>query len=300
MSVLPFDLTEIIHEELKRGNRVNDFLLHASSDISGPLRHTQLSVAGAPKIGEDLVRQMALWIGTELHERIHDMLRRIGVPYMAEVNLNPWLPRGWGGTADAVIWHPEVKAFVLTDFKTTKGESIRYILRDGAKAEHQAQTSAYWHALKKMGIPLAKVIGVYYLPKNEVRSKTEAVYPVLADFEPLPAKDLHATMRGRTNAVDKYRASLPEKEPGDFRIEDWLTDDLAPVQSREQRVYYDRATGMYELKLVPHWTAGFCPFPDDLCDCSTQGTTKLGVFDTDGTYHPRVGFEDVEPTTFPS
>jgi hypothetical protein len=233
------------------------------------------------------------------HEWIHNTLRRLGVPYMAEVNMTPWLPEGWGGTLDALVWHPDLKAFVLTDFKTQKGEGIRWIRRDGAKDDHKLQTSAYWHAARKMGVPLAKVIGVYYLPKNDTRSKEDVVEPILADFTPLPARELHAEMKRRNKRVRSYVASLPKPNPRPLFPEEFVTDELEPVQEREQRVYFDRETETWDLKLVPHWSTAYCPFHEDVCDCSTQRTTKIGMFDVDGTYYPRKGFEHIEPTVFP-
>lgn len=295
-SIIPFSLTEIIQTELERERRSNDGLLHASSHLEGSLRHAQLDVAGAPKVPSDLVGQMALWIGSLIHEDIHRMLRKAGVFYSAEVNLTPWLPPGWGGTADAVIWNPELKAFVLLDMKTTKGEALRYILKDGAKVEHVAQTSAYWHALKKAGIPLAKAVAVYYLPKNPTRSKDDLIEPVMVDFTPLPAKQLNRTMAERAGRVSEYIESIPEKITS---LDDLVTDALEPVQPRQQRVYFDRKTDTYELKLVPHWSTAFCPFPTALCNCREQGTTKLGFFDVDGTYYPRPEYEDVEPEVTP-
>jgi hypothetical protein len=167
--LLPIDLGELFHQELLKSSRPNDHKLHASSYLKGSLRHAQLDVAGAPKRTSELLNEITLMTGTLWHQWMHDTLRQAGVPYMAEVNLTPWMPAGWGGTADFLIWNPELKAFVLTDAKTTKGESLKFIRRDGAKPEHVAQTSIYWHAAKKMGIPLAKIIGVLYWPKNDVR-----------------------------------------------------------------------------------------------------------------------------------
>jgi hypothetical protein len=310
LSLLPFDLTEVVHEELARQRRPNDFLLHASSHIDGPLRHTQLDVAGAPKVKSELLSEITLFTGTMWHEWLHNTLRRLGVPYMAEVNLTPWLPEGWAGTADAVVWNPDLKAFVLIDFKTQKGEGMRFIAMGGAKDAHKLQASAYWHALKKMGIPLAKAIGVFYLPKNDVRGK-DPVEPILADFEPYPAKALHKQMEERRQRVTEYRNSLPfdaaDSEavalwasPSNASHVGWVTDELAPVSEREQRLYRDRVSGSFELKLMPHWSTAYCPYDDELCDCSTQGSTKIGYFDIDGTYYARPGYEEIEPTVFPS
>lgn len=301
--LLPFDLGEVIHTELLKGRRPNDWKLHASSHLTGSIRHAQLDVAGAPQRTNPLLSEITLMTGTMWHEWLHDTLRRLGVPYMAEVNMTPWLPTGWAGTADAFVWNPEFKAFVLIDFKTTKGEGMKFIRRDGAKEAHVAQASAYWHAAKKMGLPLAKAIGILYLPKNDTSNKNELIEPVMVDFEPLPVRALHAEMKKRWGKVSDYVTSLggePGQEvPHITPLEGWVTDALEPVQPREQRVYFDKATGTYELKLVPNWSAAYCPYPLELCDCSTQGTTKLGFWDIDGEYIARTGFEEIEPTVFP-
>ena len=91
-NLLPFDLGEIIHTELVKERRPNDHLLHASSHIRGSLRHAQLDVVGAPKRTSALLDEFVLKTGQLWHEWLHNTLRSLGVPYMAEVNLTPWLP----------------------------------------------------------------------------------------------------------------------------------------------------------------------------------------------------------------
>ena len=298
-NLIPFDFSEVMHEELLRQRRPEDGLMHASSHIVGSLRHAQLDVAGAPKVQSELLSEITLMTGTMWHEWLHNSMRRLGIPYMAEVNMNPWLPPGWGGTLDALIWNPELKAFVLADFKTIKGEGLKWVIRDGAKEEHILQTSAYWHAAKRMGVPLAKAIAVLYIPKNDTRAKDELIEPVLMDFEPLPVRKLHANMKKRRDRVDEYIESVGGPGAGDRSWVQWVTDALEPVQERQQRMYFDRTSGVYDVKLVPHWSAAYCPFPVELCDCSTQGTTKIGFYDLDGEYVARKGFEDVEPVVKP-
>lgn len=301
--LVPFDLGEVIHTELLKDRRPNDYLMHASSHLTGSLRHAQLDVAGAPRVSSPFLSEITLKTGTFWHEWMHDRLRSLGVPYMAEVNMTPWLPPGWAGTLDALIWNPLLKAFVLVDFKTQKGEGMKFIRMKGAKDEHVAQTSAYWHAAKKMGVPLAKAVSVFYLPKNDTRSKDELIEPLLVSFDPLPARALHGDMKKRWGRVSEYVSSLggePGRPVEARSLSGWVTDELEEVQPREQRVYFDRPSGMYELKLVPHWSTAYCPFPEELCDCSSQGTTKLGFFDIDGEYVPRKGFEEIEPRVFPS
>lgn len=299
--LLTFNLAELIHGELQSGARPNDSRLHASSHIMGSLRHAQLAVAGAPTLGRGLLNEITLMTGTMWHTWLHDTLRKNGVPYMAETNLTPWLPEGWAGTCDALFWRPDLKAFVLVDFKTTKGESLRYIRKDGAKDEHIAQASAYWYAAKAMGIPLAKAIGVLYLPKNDTRNRDELIEPLLVDFKPLPQKALHDEMARRWGRVSEYTTALTSVEDPSVRpLADWVNDALEPEQERVQRIFLDRATGTHDVKLMPHWSTEYCPYPNDLCACSEQGQTKIGMFDTDGEYIPRPGFEKIKPKVRPT
>jgi hypothetical protein len=296
-SLLPIDLTGLIAAELDEGDRGDDGLLHPSTHLAAPLRHAQLDRAGAPKKPRPLVDQIVLYTGTLWHRQLGEWLVKNGVPVMVEVNLNPWLPKGWGGTADQIYWHPEYKAFFLTDVKTTKGESLRYRIRSGASEEHILQTSTYWHALKKMGLPLIKQIGVYYLPKNDTRSKDELIVPTMIEFDPLPVRALNKMMAERKGRVDEYLDSLrwgTKAQP-----ETWLTDELEPVQPMIQRIYRDKASGDNVLKLVPHWTAQFCPYPAELCGCGEQSSTTIGRYDETGNYTPRKGFEYIEPVVVP-
>lgn len=305
MSVLPFDLTEILLAELRKGRRPNDGLLHASSHLTGSLRHAELDVVGAPKIESELLSEVTLYTGTMWHEAIHSALRAQGVPYMAEVALTPWMPLGWGGTADGLFLNPELKAFVLADFKTIKGEGMRFIVRDGAKDDHIHQLSIYWWAAKKMlsgTAQIAKAVGVYYLPKNDTRNKDEVIEPVLADFEPLAWDELVQITKARADAVEAYKASLPKPNPRPLEPDEYLTDELAPVQERIQQMFFDRKTGTYDVKLKPHWSTAYCPYPLELCDCNTQGETKIGMWSFEGdswNYHPRTGYEHITPEAKP-
>jgi hypothetical protein len=301
-------MLDLLERELRKDRRPNDGLLHASSHFTGSLRHVQLEVAGAPQVERPFAQEMPLYLGTYMHELIHRAKR--GTPYMAEVDVSPWMPEGWGGTADSVAWYPTVKRFYLEDYKTTKGESLRYIEKDGAKPEHKAQASLYWYALEAMGLtPLAPSIGIWYLPKNDVGTK--GLEPLLVDFPPLPRRPLYAEAAFRKRRVDDYRESLGipygmtdwAQQPwlNALDLEAWLTSELEPVQDRLQKLFYDRATETWDVKLVPHWSAAYCPFPDELCDCSVHGTEKIGMYDVDGsTYYARKGYEDIEPEVSPA
>ena len=291
-----------------RNRRPPDGLLHCSSHMTGSLRHAMLDVAGAPKIQSEFASDMTLDIGTYMHDRTARAIVRSGWPFMQEVKMTPWLPEGWAGTADWVFFHPEYKAWVLGDLKTIKGEGVAWINRDGAKTEHMYQTSAYWHALRKMGLPMIEAIGVQYVPKNQVydRGLIQKTEPVLQEFEPMDEALLHAVMADRWERTSAYLASVEaalnglgphmlQREPERF-----VTEELAPVQERVIKLFPDKKRKQLDVKLVPHWSAPFCPYPVELCDCSTQGQTKIGHWwiDSDSTvkYTPRSGYEDHSPT----
>jgi hypothetical protein len=288
-------MIELLERELRKDRRPNDGLLHASSHFTGSLRHVQLEVAGAPQVERPFAQEMPLYLGQALHDLVNRALR--GRPRMSEVDLTPWMPDGWGGTADSVEYDPYTKGWTLEDYKSTKGESLRYIEQDGAKEDHIAQASLYWWALQSMGLEMSRKIGVWYLPKNDVGVK--GLEPTRAEFAPLPWRTLYAEAAFRKRRVDEYIETL-----GGYKYEEcenWITSELEPVQDRLQKLFYDRATETWDVKLVPHWSAAYCPFPDELCDCSAHGTEKIGMYDVDGTtYFARKGYEDIEPEVFPS
>jgi hypothetical protein len=63
VSLLPIDFGEFIHEELQRGRRAPDGMLHPSSHLKGSLRHAQLDVAGAPKVRSEITSEITLMTG---------------------------------------------------------------------------------------------------------------------------------------------------------------------------------------------------------------------------------------------
>lgn len=261
-----------------------------------------LRMAGAPEKQNDIVTDTILEIGTLMHRRIGEAIVSLGLPFMQEVKLNEFLPEGWGGTADWVFYHPKYEAFVLGDLKTTTGEGIPFIAREGIKENHHHQLSAYWHALVRMGLPMVKGVAVLYMPKN--RAKNQVTEPLLVEAEPLEAEYLDALMRERRELVDSYLRDVKATDTQWFKTtindpfspwehpDKYMQDSLAPQQDRVLKVTWNR--DKYDVKLVPHWSAQFCPYDDSLCDCDKQGETKVGEYLSDG-YHPRKGYEQVNP-----
>lgn len=290
--MLPVDLVGAIRRGLEKDRREPDGKLHCSSDILGSLRHAQLRLAGAPTIESELVQDVRLKTGTMWHDLIREYFVHEGWAAMGEVRLGQFLPEGWQGTADWLFWDFEKRCFVLGDLKTIKGEGMYWVERDGAKPEHIAQLSAYYWALVDAGMPIRKGLYVCYLPMNpDANSRVEKVEPTLIEVTPLDKDYLHGIMAEKW---DKTQAYLADGEV--------LSEKLEPPTPREQQLIWDRAKGHYDLKLVPSWKTRYCPYPNELCDCSEQGTTKIGHFENkEGAviYTARKGYENVLPMFSP-
>ena len=265
-----------------------------------------LEVAGAPQVASEIVSDIRLMTGTMWHNWAHDALVAAGVPFMQEIRLGGYLPEGWQGTADWLFWDPNARGFVLSDKKTIKGEGLRWIHKEGAKEEHLWQTSAYWHALFDMGFPMVEGVGVLYWPMNDTSDKNERIEPVVVEFTPLERGLVHGVMNDRWARTQEYLRSLPDWSPPMLLVDEapafFLTPALAPEQERVQTVVWNGKTGggVFDVKLVPHWSTSYCPFPDELCGCSNQGTTKIGHYELDGTYVPRKDWADELPMVAPS
>lgn len=227
---------------------------------------------------------------------------------MREVKLGDWLPTGWTGTADFLFFDPSNEAWVLADLKTTKGESYRYLRDGGAKEQHIWQVSAYWHALVEMGLPMLDRFAVIYLPKNNTTDKHEKVDVLVTDVKPLDEDLVYGVMEERWEATEKYLDACFDM-PGTTNTPKWINEHLAPVQERLQKMWWSAKIGGWEVKLAPHWSAAYCDFEDDLCDCSEAGTTKIGTWywvDDDEAsepgllYTPRKGYESIEPELEPN
>lgn len=301
--MLPVDLVGALKAGLARDHRPEDGLLHCSSDILGSLRHSQLRLAGAPTLENELVQDIRLRTGTMWHEYLATQILQ-GLAVMSEIKVTKYLPEGWAGTADWLFWDWEKRCFVLGDLKTIRGEGMYYVERDGAKPEHIAQLSAYYHALKDSGMPLRRGFFVCYLPMNPDSDKRmESVEPVMIDCIPMSKDYLHGIMQEKWEKSQAYLEWFKNGEPnwamssyGDHNR--FLNPKLEPPTPREQKTFWDRKAGIYNIKLVPSWKTKYCPYPNELCDCSEQGETKIGHYEYregDVLYIPRKGFEGVQP-----
>ena len=306
--MFPIDVDEVIKQSLQSERRVDDGFLHCSSDLIGSLRHTQLRIAGAPTMeGESsLLSTIRMHTGTMWHSYIGTSLVKIGLPIMQEISVTPWLPKGWSGIADWMVWNPDSKAWVLGDLKTTKGEAIKWIVEGGVKEEHRWQVSAYYWALVDAGFPMHDRFVIYYLPMNDTANRGEKITPVTAEVTPIDRDVLEIRMKRRYTRVQEYVSSLGMLLREDEYTEEvnyselYINSELESTMAREQKVYWNAKQGVFDVKLVPHWTTRFCPYPLELCDCSEQKSEKIGHYEVSETWVPRAGYDteipDVEPS----
>lgn len=267
-------------------------------------------MAGAPSLASELLSDITLETGRFWHRFMGEALVKRGIPFMQEVDLTPWLPKGWGGRADWLIWHPEYQAFALGDLKTKKGEGMRFVSESGISEEYIWQLSAYWYAAREMGLPLIEGLAIYYLPKNDAPNKYERIEPKLVETRVLPEDEVLGEMEYRRARVDEYLLEVKgdgKTDPGTLFFAEqmgegpgYVVDSLEPPLERIQKYWWQKKTQTFDVKLVPHWSTAYCPYPNELCDCSEQGTTKIGEYRLDGLYKPRKGYEDIEPTVRPT
>lgn len=277
--MIPFDLTALLATKLDETNRAPDGKLHASGDMVGSLRHTMLAAAGAPQLPEDIGSRLRLLAGTAIHDYFETEVFR-GLPIMTEVKLDPYLPFGWSGTADWLIWDADRRAFVLGDLKTIKPGGINRIHAEGIKEAHMWQVSAYWHACAEAGLPLVEGAVVYYVPLGQLTASEGAkVEPTIQVMTPYPRKAIAERMGAIQAQVAAYLATLPPA-PTDYPAL-FVTGELAPVQERVIKYVLNKKLKRpaIDVMMAPHWSTAYCPFPDELCNCRHQTTNKFGQFD---------------------
>lgn len=277
------DITSSLVKYINNSDRVPDKMLHCSSHIVSPLRHTQLEMVGAPTKGSDGGIQMSLLTGTIYHELFEKFLRaQYGDNFKSEIDVTSHLPKRWSGRLDWLFWDNETETFTLGDLKTTNPNNLYWLDKRGIKESHKWQLSAYYWACVRGKLPMSSQFFVYYLPKDNTEYK-----PLQLWMKPIHSKEVTSRLTSITTLVEYY-----EKEYN--RTGDFLNFRLSPVPERVQKLVYDKKTQYWNCKLVPHWAAPYCPYDPPLCTCSEQKVTKFGHF-YKGVYIPRKGYEDVKP-----
>ena len=310
----PIDLVGIISRGLERSRRAPDEYLHPSSDIVGPLRHTQLALAGAPTKPRNIAADIRMLVGTLVHEWIEKQSTLEKPIALSEIDLTPFMPDGWSGTCDWLIFSAITRKWSLVDVKTVKGDAIRWKISGGVSAEHKHQVSAYYHAAAQLGLELDPEASILYVP---ITDSSDKPVPVEICFDPIPKDELGLLMLSRRAAADEYIASLPnsglpsrglvigetdwDAEQSAIDYDLYKTKELAPIHPREHKLSKNGRMQVFDVKSAPHWSASFCPYPALLCGCSEQqGPHKIGHYNMETEeYIPRSGFETIEPEVTP-
>lgn len=293
--ILPFDITKVLKDELWRPprKRTGDSILYCSSDITDSLRHIQLRAAGAPEKPPELASLIKMETGTLWHGRWEKILSRRGYIAAKEIRISDYLPKGWGGRLDWMIWSIARQAFSITDLKTVEGNSIPWLELRGMKPAHKAQLSVYWHSLNGK-VPLLDGVAIAYMPISKING--ESIDPIWLVEDPIPKDVIIPELERRYEATMLYLDTL--KEEGN---ESFINPALSDPIEREQKLFKNK--NKYELKLVPSDAARWCRFPNEICDCSEQGTTKIGEWREEQRnswkYFPRKGYEDITPLLVP-
>ena len=273
--MIPFDLAAIIDYSMEQESKMDDGMLHPSTHLATPLRHAQLEYHhGSTGYKRTTAENVRLMTGTMWHEYMHNALRRAGVPVMCEVNLTPYLPGKWSGTADWFFWSKEHKGFILSDLKTIRGAGIKWREQYGPYESNTTQLGAYWLGGYNMGIPIVSGAGIFYLPMDS----DDDASPLYLEFDVPLIGDIHTNLERREYAI--------------------LEMPLADPPAREQKLFKNKNMRRYDVKLVPPKEAMWCRWPD-LCSCKSLKTEIVGYYDRLGRYKSRKGREDIEPTVKP-
>lgn len=245
------DLMEAYEKALELGDREPDNLLHASKHIWWPLRFSQLEFAGHPMGKPEFLDRINMLTGTLHHKFIEEFLKKQkNVWYelvASEVDLTPYLPNGWTGTADWVFYDKEADHCILGDLKTIKPEAVQHLT--GIKDDHLAQLSCYNYGLTKAGYTMAPELFVFYLPKNKVW--THDVKP--QQLSSVPIQNIHLIMESIKDKVDYYVA---KPEPM------FLENMPDPVY----KYSYNKLMNVFDVKQYPDWREAYtCPFDEKLC-----------------------------------
>lgn len=230
-------------------DREPDGLLHCSKHIWWPVRFSQLEAVGTPTEPLEFLDRINMLTGTLHHTFIESWLKKRKDRWWeliaSEVDLTPYLPTGWTGTADWVFFDKEADHFILGDLKTIKPEAIQYL--QGIKKDHLLQLSCYYTALQKAGYNMAPEIFVFYLPKSRLWS--HRVIPQQPTSTPLTGMTM--VMNAIKDRVDRY------KNEG---------LGLEPMPDPSYKYSWNKLMSVFDVKEHPDWRELYtCPFNEQLC-----------------------------------
>lgn len=288
------DILEVITQGLDSGARPKDNLLHCSKHIWWPLRFSQLEMSGEHMEPPEFLDQINMLTGTLHHSWIQEHLKRSKDRWWelvaTEIDLTPYLPEGWTGTADWVFYDKEADHCILGDYKTIKPEAVQYLT--GVKSDHLLQLSCYNLGLTMAGYNMAPELFVFYLPKNKVW--THSVAP-----QQLSAKPIEYIRERMTTIRDEVLAYTTGQVA------------LSRMPLPELKTSWNTKTGVFDVREVPNWMEAYtCPFNESLCprtksrklghfDLNRKWTSRLNHkpigFPTEAMYRKRAGYGPLRP-----
>ncbi len=234
-------------------------------------------------------------LGTLTHDWLEEAFAKEGVLgpdwvlVTSEWDVTGYLPEGWTGTLDYLFQHNPTKNYLIADLKTIKPEAVQY-LGDEPKKEHITQVSCYHGAVHQAVLGnVFHHIAVLYMPKGK-DSRQQTIMPVI---KTAPA---HTNIFDRLN---KIKSRVDEYVTEYERTGEILNKFLAPMPKPELKVYWNKATTVWDVKAYPHWTETYMmPFSNDVCPPTP--TEKMGHWTLDGHWIPRKGHGTEEEIPMPS
>lgn len=187
--------------------------------------------------------------GTLWHKQVEQWLKKDKNRWWelvaSEVDLTPYLPNGWTGTADWVFYDKEADHCILGDLKTIKPEAVQHL--SGIKDDHLAQLSCYNYGLTKAGYTMAPELFVFYLPKNKIW--TADVKP--QQLSSVPIENIDVIMYSIKKNVDGFVSGVTK---------------LAPMPDPVYKHSYNKLMNVFDVKQYPDWREAYtCPFDETLC-----------------------------------
>lgn len=248
--MINYDL--VLREYLEGEQREPDGLLHPSTHLDGNVRHAYLDVRKHPHLPMTLSNILRLKSGTWWHDFLDQALK--GTPTMRELDLGLWLPYGWAGTCDCLLYEPSTRRWRLKDYKTT--DNMAKKLEWGLPDTYRKQINAYWTAVNEMGLDVEYECDVVMIP---IAGDTNHTHTFKVDVEH-PWDTITEMMVIHGMATNGVNGEMPP-----------IPDDLIHLRRNRQGVSIHRQNHMSRLH---------CPFPSDVCGCKVDDVKwkKLGDF----------------------
>jgi hypothetical protein len=237
------DLGALLRESLSEYRKESDGFLHPSTHLDGNLRHAWLDQRKYPHTPDSLGREARTTTGTWWHEYIAGVMRAKGLPFMSEVNLRGWLPPGWSGTMDCLLYLPSDKLWLPWDYKTK--DDLTKAQEWGLSLEYSKQLSAYGGAVQNMGLRVTDYGEVKYIPiagdHSDIVSYTVNISDTLSVWD----------------EMKRVSAAVAEGT------------DIPPIPS--DNIHYRKLqSGVVKVYWQHHMSRMWCSFQPDVCGCKVD------------------------------